>query len=442
MSLSKYSGISLRKLFFVIVFFVIVSPLSSNAESIETLVQKFNEKRFSEIVAPLRELASDGESHAQFLLAVMYYFGEGVEVDRELAFSLFRAAAFNPKTDGHNKAAEFLARSYLMDPKSKHYNKEFGLRVLRALSDLGEVESQLYMGGFLVIEAKEKALEKEMLLKEAFMHFDRAANQHAHAGAHFMLFILQKDRYGIKSEEAKAKSKNLQFAAENRHQFQADAAIELAFYLRDRGEFGWEKQYIRWLEIAADLKKPEALYFLGKAVMFGMVGEQDYLQAKSLLSQAVQLGHAQSSKLLADLQKRVEAEQRLDTFEVPLNWIDSFLAIQSFAGRETYNSSALGNTQPEYSPRYEFDRKDTEFFSASGMHFRKSGRRIVGSDGSQFSVTGNSIQNLSTGTTYRYSPTSNSLMGTNGVKYNFRGKSIYGTDGSVCTTIGKTVSCY
>ena len=431
-----------RSWFVAFLFLWVFSPISGSAQSIEVLNEKFNQGRFEEVLVPLQELAAAGVAHAQFLLAVMYHFGEGVEMDRDFAFTLFQAAAFNPRTDGHNKAGEFLARSYLMDKASKHYDKEFGLKILRALSDLGEVESQLYMGGFLILEAEEQQMSKDLLLEESYMHFNRAAEQHSHAGAHHMVFLLQKERYGIKSKEAISAIGNLKIAAANQHTYQADAAIELAFYFRNSDEPNWEIQYVRWLKVAADLKKPEALYFLGKAEMLGLVGEQNYQQAKLLLTEAKKLGHAQSSRLLSDLEKRVLAEQKLDAFKVPSNWIDSFLAIQAFAGRDTYGSSVSGGANASYSSGYSFNKSDGELFSSSGLSFRRSGRMIVGSDGSQFSVNGNKIQNLGTGTTYRYSPSSNSLMGTNGVKYNFRGRNIYGTDGSVCTSLGQSVTCY
>ena len=424
-------------LWFGVFWLVAVQPITltyaGSDYSIKELSKKFSQSQYKEIHAPLLKHAKHGDSHAQYLLGLMYEFGLGVPSDRDSAFSMFRAAAFNPKSGGHNKAGEYLARGYLMDNQSKYYDEALGVRILRALSELGEVKSQLYMGGYL-ITLSETSDGKDKLMREAEMHFQRAVDQHNDPGAHFMIYILQKDRFDNEQNLINGAVSGLIYAANNAHDHQANAAMELAFYYQKHAVKNWENKYFDALQIAAELDDSQAHFLIGKSKMLGLAGEADYLLAKKSLDKAVKLGHTKAATLLRDVENRITAEAKLDSFQTPTNWIDGFLAIQSGStGGSRYFS---GSTQDE------FLESSSEFLSSGGTSFRQSGRIIRGSDGSTFAVNGNTIQNLSTGTSYRYSGSGRSLMGTNGVKYNFRGNKIYGTDGSMCTSIGKQINCF
>lgn len=399
--------------------------------SINELTDKFGQEKYSEVFAPLNHLADSGDDHAQYLLGLMYHFGLGVSEDQDKAFILFEKSAFNRSSGGHNGAGEMLARSFLMNEKSRHYDPEFGLRILAALSDLGTLGAQLYLGGYLVAKDSEEVGETSALV-EAEMHFQRAATQHNDPGAHLMLYMFKKEKFENEPHLIDEAEKSLIIAANNPHQHQANASLELAFFYKGQAGDGWQKKYFQYIEQSSDLDNVTAMFLLGKAKMLGIDEEPNYPLARSLLEKASQRGHKRAGILLRDLKKKMIAEAKLDSYEAPTNWINSFLAIQS------YSAASGSSAQTEQV----FKEAGDELFSSGGTSYRRSGRMITGSDGSAYAVKGKTIQNLNTGTTFRYSSGSNSLMGTNGVKYNFRGNQIYGTDGSMCSSVGKSVFCY
>ena len=371
----------------------------------------------------------------------MYTYGLGVTKNNERAYTLLRLSAFNQKSGGNFQAGSHLARIFLMNSDTEYYDKELGLKILHALSDEGDVKCQIYLGGYYVLES-EKTPGNEELMLEGQKHFQRAATQHNHPGAHLVLYKIAQGSMGEDSNMIAKSLDGLVYSAETQHLHQEHAAMELAFYFKKSQQPNWETQYTKYLKIAANLGNLDALYFLGKAKMLGIGDAANYQEAKDLLIRAQKGGHKRANILIRDIEKRIEEHANLDNFIVPDNWIDKFLAIQSYSSADSYSFSAHGTGATSYSDEFTVQRDSDGFLSSKGTRYQKSGNQIIGSDGTHFSIGKDTIQNLSTGTLYRYSESSDSITGTNGTKYNFRGNNIYGTDGTVCTGFGKFVSCY
>lgn len=89
--------------------FCLLLPAFTHANELEQALNDYDYGRFAAAMNTLEKLAIEGNTEAQYHLAFMYFNGDGVENDDEIAARWFEQAALA----GHSGAQDILAYMYL-----------------------------------------------------------------------------------------------------------------------------------------------------------------------------------------------------------------------------------------------------------------------------------------------------------------------------------------
>ena len=389
---------------------------------------------------------------ATHYLGIMKYFGLHVVQDLEISARLFFTASKNGEAGGNIDSAYWLARNFYLNPQSEFFNEKEGVRLMYGVELSGHVEGA-FCNGLYSMQRSAEAENKVTLIKFAIESFQKAFSG-GKLEAGLLWYIMETQLRNTETNYRYSSLEALHTAANVSHELQAEAAYELAL-LYKTGEFYPQSynNYTKYLKLSADLGDEKAAYFLGKALVDGVVGDPDYEEAEFYTQFALDnAGNDEPLKFSSELQlERIEIkrkqEQDISTFEVPRDHFLEMLAMQQFLSSKESRSieqkvnifepsnNNLGNSNNRITT-FEFS---SDAFASSGTTYRRSGNKIRGSNGITYDINGDTMRG-SDGTRFKFS--NNRMRSSDGTNYRFVGKNIYGSDGSRCRITGRTTRCY
>lgn len=214
--------------------------------------------------------AQNGNSVAQYRVALMYIAGQGTEQDSKVALEWLERAAEN----GHAESAMLAGDIYTNDPELANFRKAH--EQYASAVDLGLLKAA-YPLGKLYTEEKYARVN----MKSAVSYFEIAANdpdggKEAGEAAYFLARIYRGNNTGIISNEETA-LEWLEVAAENG---QMDAAAELGSkYLSGNGIPKNYRKALKFTETAAQKGHPASQFNLGVIYYEGRLIEKDLVKA-------------------------------------------------------------------------------------------------------------------------------------------------------------------
>jgi len=129
---------SWRQRFSLCAFIVLFSVSFSAGADLAAGKRAYQEKDYATAFKELTPLAEKGNADAQFILAKMYWMGQGVLKDPEQAMKLFKASAMQGNAD----AQFFLGSIYLLP----HTDIAEGVKWLRLSAEQGNQDAQWMLG--------------------------------------------------------------------------------------------------------------------------------------------------------------------------------------------------------------------------------------------------------------------------------------------------------
>ena len=123
----------------------------------------------------IREIAEEGDPDAQYKLALMYYYGNGVVVDKKLSLTWFTRAA----EQGHGMAMFRLGRMY-HEMEKNQANIQSTIKWLTIAAAEGIVEAAIYLGDFHVSARNghpDNRINAYMWYKVATINGDAGSNE-------------------------------------------------------------------------------------------------------------------------------------------------------------------------------------------------------------------------------------------------------------------------
>jgi TPR repeat protein len=133
--------------FLVCASIVLLWASFSSAADLASGKRAYQEKDYATAFKELTPLAEKGNADAQFILAKMYWMGQGVLKDPEQATKLFKASALQGNAD----AQFFLGSIYLLP----HTDIAEGVKWLRLSAEQGNQDAQWMLGKTYLQGAKE-----------------------------------------------------------------------------------------------------------------------------------------------------------------------------------------------------------------------------------------------------------------------------------------------
>src|SRR5262244_1162278 len=128
-------------------FTVLLCVSLSAGADLDSAKRAYQQKDYATAFKELTPLAEKGNADAQFILAKMYWMGQGVLKDPEQAMKLFKASA----TQGNADAQFFLGSIYLLP----HTDIAEGVKWLRLSAEQGNQDAQWMLGKTYLQGAKE-----------------------------------------------------------------------------------------------------------------------------------------------------------------------------------------------------------------------------------------------------------------------------------------------
>src|SRR5215471_16391558 len=124
--------------FLLCTFTILLFPNFSAAADLASAKRAYQEKDYATAFKELTPLAEKGNADAQFILAKMYWKGEGVLKDPDQAMKWFRASA----VQGNADAQFFLGSIYLLP----HKDIAEGVKWVRLAAEQGNQDAQWLLG--------------------------------------------------------------------------------------------------------------------------------------------------------------------------------------------------------------------------------------------------------------------------------------------------------
>jgi TPR repeat protein len=404
----------------------------------ERTLRLLQEEKYEQAFNAALLMHNDGNLRGMYILGLMYYHGWGVEQNHETAARAFYTASKDGQDGGVPDAAYYLARSFYLDPESKYYNFQAGLRLLLTLKENGHKDGTFYHG-VVLLSRESKADEPEKIIDWARESFTKASAL-GKVEADFFLFIIERDEINAGKRTSFRTIGNLEKAANNKNDVQHMAALELAL-LHKKGEHVAQDMnlYVEYLRKSADLENTRAALFLGRALSIGVTKDPDYDEARFYLEFAEKHGEKGAKHALKQLTQQESAERAVTAYTPPDDWFEHFLVAQahsSLPSDEVYKEKNIGTS-------FSFDGWSKAAITTSSkiIRFDRIGNSIRGSDGSRYQIRGDSIRG-SDGTRYKLMEQGDTIRASNGVRYKIRGNTIRGSDGTRCRMSGRTTRCF
>lgn len=142
----------------------------------------------ADVVHRLRRDAESGSRDAQYQIGLLYYYGDGVAVDRQIAYRYFKDAALQ----GHPQASGNLG-SMLEQGEGVHADPSAAFAYYKRAGEDGEPEG-LFRAGLMLYEEQVPGYEEHERLADAHALFLRA-RQAGHPDATFYLAVILE--YGL-----------------------------------------------------------------------------------------------------------------------------------------------------------------------------------------------------------------------------------------------------
>jgi TPR repeat protein len=206
--------------------------------------QESESRKLSDAATEAHARADQGDVTAEYKLAQMYYFGQGVPQDYEEAYRWSRLAAEH----GYAKAQFGLGDLYFRG-KGVHQNFAEAVRWTQKAADQGYAKAQaglgyMYFNGVGVSQNN----------AEAFLWYSKAANQE-NVEAEYALGYMYTNGIGLPQDYYKA----VQWIQKAANQGDADAQVSLGtMYVKGQGVKKNRPEAYRWFRKAADQSNPEA----------------------------------------------------------------------------------------------------------------------------------------------------------------------------------------
>jgi TPR repeat protein len=217
-------------------------------------------------VDALAARAQGGDSQAQYELAERYSNGQGVLMDRSLAFRWYGAAA----AQGLAKAEYALARYYNGQLGDK-LDLQQALALTTRAADHGHVPAQTELG-FIYFNANGAAPRN---LPLSFRWFKQAADNGSVPAQCMMGDFYKRGLGGVGQDYAEAlKWYRLTAVADDKCASKSQFELH-DLYASGKGVVKDEKAATRWLKKAAERGNPVAQHALGRAYQMGYGVEQD-----------------------------------------------------------------------------------------------------------------------------------------------------------------------
>src|SRR5215471_10813027 len=124
--------------FLLCTFTILLFPNFSAAADLASAKRAYQEKDYATALKELAPLAEKGNADAQFILAKMYWKGEGVLKDPDQAMKWFKASALQGNAD----AQFYLGSIYLLP----HTDIAEGVKWLRLAAEQGNQDAQWLLG--------------------------------------------------------------------------------------------------------------------------------------------------------------------------------------------------------------------------------------------------------------------------------------------------------
>ena len=416
----------------------------------------YTENKSTETIMPLFEMHVDGNTVADGVLGDLFYSGEvekslvknffEYETNEDAAYFFYLSSADELGENAYQRSVYILGRNFFGNEKSKYYDIGKATQYLAALAELNHAESQFYLA-VLVLSNKNEFKDPEWAENYSFQMLEKAA-ENGVLEAHFLIYQSMVDNIENVSEvDTQKLLYHLKSAADNKVQFQAEAAIRYALHYQNG--VGVERDVAKFLQYAkkaAELGNANGHYFYGKYVLMGVDGDPDYELARHHLIQAKILGHKNADKQLEKLEKQLSLENSLDDFQPELEEI-----MTMFGAAQSYSNTSISG----YSGDWEHD-----LYAQSDQNeqsFTRDGDSLRGNNGQTWRLTGNTIRNISTGEYYRFS--GNQITGSRGdrwkikrnqiqsldnpsISYKMGRNGIRGSNGSYCSFRVNTMRCY
>jgi TPR repeat protein len=296
---------------------------SSAEQMFKTGESLYKDKKFVEALPYIKDAANSGHAEAQFLLARMYYLGDGVSSDYSQAMKWFQKSS----EQGFNKAFANIGLMYLLgDGVNKDYSiamKNFMKAAEQNVASAQHFVGYMYYNGLGVSKDYNKAIE--WFLKSANQGFEMAQDylgnmyefgygvsinyseaakwyqKAADQGNNHSLFnlgVFYERGKGVKQDYKKA-IKLYTKAAENNYALAQDNLG----YMYENG-FGVTKSSstaAKWYRKASDQGLPNALNNLGRLYFTGKGVKKDYAEAAWLIQQAAEKGNERAMSNLGVL---------------------------------------------------------------------------------------------------------------------------------------------